>query len=199
MSFGGQETQPFLEPLVGGTTTFLIEGRAANLEFARSIMWSVVRDGNTCAIFDLDAMYSSNSDRIFSQLGAAASSALITVPRPGSSIQEETSRLFGASQRVIIIDSLNTLYHLMTLEDGNSRSRSIAFTVEALSYLARTNGKAVIFTMYRRMGFPHRDTGRPIASLANSTASVGIRGKELKLTKERGTLWPGGVWSIRIP
>jgi hypothetical protein len=199
MSFSGKQTQQFLEPLTGGTTTFLLEKRATNLQFARTTMWLLTRGGNSCAIFDLDALYSSNSDRIFAPLAAAATSIVIRVPAPGSNIQEEVSRLFEVRQKILIIDSLNTFYHLMMLEDGNSRSRNIAFAVEALSYLARTNGKAVFITMYRRLGFPRRDTGRSIASLSDSTVSVDIRGDELKLRNDRGAAWPGGTCSIRIP
>ena len=200
MSFSGQQAQSFFGPLAGRTATFMLEGRQANLQFARAAVGFLAAGGDALTILDLDALYSSNSDRVLSQLpAAAAKSTVLRVPDPGSEIEGEFSRLFEAQQKVIIVDSLNSLYHLLSQEDGSARSRKLTFAVAALSYLARTNRKAVILTMYRREGFSRSGTGRSISRLSDVTASVDISDSELTVRIERGSAWPGGRFYTRIP
>lgn len=200
MSFSRQQAQSFLAPLTRRTTTFILDSRQANLDFARAIIGVLSQTGDSGAIIDLDAFYSSNSEIIFRPLDqSAAGATVIHVPEPGADIAGEFSTFFGVLQRVIIIDSLNTLYHLISLNDGSSRSRKIAFAVASLSYFARTNAKAVLLTMYRREGLTRGGSGRPIASLSDAAISVDTNGRELALRSDRGSVWPGGRFSIRIP
>lgn len=200
MSFSTQQGQSFFGPLVGRTATFLLDGRQANLEFARTMAGLLAHEGDGCVILDLDALYSSNADDIFSLLTpASAKSTVIRVPDPGSDVEGEFSRLFDAPQKVVVIDSLNSLYHLISQEDGSSRSRKLTFAVAALSYLARTNGKAVILSMYRREGFTRSGTGRSISGLTDITAAVDTKDRELTVRVERGFAWPGGRFSTRSP
>ena len=190
----------FFNPLTGKTTTFILDGRQANLSFAQSVVELLARARGPCAILDLDAFYSSNSDRIFPPMDAStAGSTEIRVPPPGTEVEGEFSRLFEAQQKVVIVDSLNSLYHLVSLADGSSRSRKLSFALASLSYLARTNGKAVVLSMYRREGFDRAGTGRSISSLSEAAVAVAVRGEKLDMTVERGAVWPGGVFSIRTP
>lgn len=199
MSFSGQQAQAFFGPLTGKTATFLLEGRQANLEFARAVMGFLSREAG-CAILDLDAFYSSNSDSVLSPLTAtAARSTTILVPEPGSDVEGELSRLFEVRQAVVIVDSLNSLYHLLSQEDGSARSRKLTFAVAALSYLAKTNDTAVILTMYRREGFARSGTVRSISGLSDVTATVDARDHELTVRSERGSIWPGGRFATRNP
>jgi hypothetical protein len=99
----------------------------------------------------------------------------------------------------VIVDSLNSIYHLISREDGSSRGRKLRFAISSLTYLARTNAKAVILSMYRREGFGHRGTGTSISGLSDITASVDARRRELLVRVERGPGWEGGVFSTRIP
>ena len=200
MSFGMQQARAFFAPLTGRTTTFLLEDREANLGFASTIMGLLAQTGDTCAVVDLDAFYSSNSDRIFGALDQpAARATAVRVPEPGADIEGEFSAIFEAPQKTLIMDSLNSFYHLVSQEDGSSRSRKLMFAVASLSYFARVNGKVVIFSMYRREGFTRGGTGRSISSLSDMTASVDVRGEEMTVRRERGSGWPGGRFSIRIP
>jgi hypothetical protein len=200
MSLSGEQAHSFFSPLVGRTSTFLMEGRRANVDFARTLMELASRRGDAATIFDLDAFYSSNSHRIFADLATSfLSTATVRVPEPGSVVEAELAALFGCRQKLIVIDSLNTLYHLISLEDGSSRSRKLSFALAGLGYLARTNAKAVVLSMYRREGFTRVGAGRSISSLSDLTASVSIRGDEVTFRSERGGGWPGGRFSIRIP
>jgi len=200
MSFGVQQAQSFFAPLTGRTATFLLEDRQANLSFARAIIGLLAQTGDSCAVVDLDSFYSSNSDLIFGALGhPAARATAVGVPEPGADVEAEFSSIFEAPQKVVIIDSLNSFYHLVSQEDGSSRNRKLTFAVASLSYFARANGKVVIFSMYRREGFSRGGTGRSISSLSDVTASVEVRGEEMTFRGERGPVWPGERFSIRIP
>jgi hypothetical protein len=197
MSFSGREAQSFFAPLRGRTATFLLDDREANLDFARTVVSLLARTSDSAQILDLDAFYSSNSDRIFGRLDSTA--ATISVPEPGTDVESEFARTFGGDQGVVIIDSLNSFYHLISQEDGSSRSRKLNFAIASLSYLAKTNAEAVILSMYRREGLTRWGTGRSISSLSDITASVAVRKQELVVRVERGPGWEGGSFSTRIP
>ncbi len=200
MSFSAQQARSFFGPLKGKTSIFLVDGREANLSFAQGVtaLLDLTEDG--CAILDVDAFYSSNSDLILARLPSnSARSTLVQVPEPGSSIEAEFPNLFGTSSRIIIVDSLNTLYHLLSFGDGSSRSRKLAFAVASLSYLARTDRRAVLLTMYRRERSMGTGGGRSISELSDLTVSVEVRDSMLLMKCERGTAWPEGRFSIQIP
>lgn len=198
MSLSGEEPGLFFGPLTGKTTTFILDSRQANLAFAGVVVGLLARARTPCTILDLDAFYSSNSDRIFPSMDAStAGSTEIRVPQPGLDVEREFSRLFEAGQKVVIIDSLNSLYHLVSLEDGNSRSRKLSFALASLSYMARTNEKVVVLSMYRREGVSRAGTGRSISSLSEATVAVAVRGEKLDMAVGHGAVWPGGGFSIR--
>jgi len=198
MSFSGDQARAFLDPLAGRTTTFLLEGRQDNIEFAKVLVGLLDAQGSACAVFDLDALYSSNSDVIFGSRGSQVTArSTIRVPEPGANLEEEFSALFEAEQGAIVIDSLNSLYHLISGDDGGSRSRKLAFATAGLSYFARANGRAVIVSMYRRENPSRGGTGKSISSLTDGTASVNRAGGGLSFRNERGVGWPQGRFSIR--
>jgi hypothetical protein len=185
---------------MGKTATFVLESRRANLEFARAVVALLAKAEAPCAVFDLDAFYSSNADRIFKQLtGETARSSIIRIPAPGSDVEGEFAGLFEVQPPVVIIDSLNSFYHLLSVDEGSARSRKLNFAVASLSYLAKTNAKAVVLSMYRREGLQGSGSGRSISSLSDVTASVEVIGPELQVVCERGTAWAGGRYSIRSP
>jgi hypothetical protein len=198
MSFGEGEAQRFFGPLTGKTATFLVDGRQASLDFARIISGLVAIEGRASTILDLDALYSSHADRIFS--GAPQTileSTTIRVPEPGSDIEGEFSSLFEDHSDVLIIDSLNTFFHLLSLDNWRARSRKLAFALEALSQLARTNGKTVILSMYRRQGSAGAGSRKPISYLSDLTSSVTFRGDLAVFSIVKGSGWSGGEFSIR--
>ena len=197
MSLGAQQAHSFLGPLRGKTATFFVGNRQTNLSFAKSITSLTAMTTSGCAIFDLDALYSSNSYEILSDLpSSAARSTCIYVPEPGSNIEIELPRLFRTESGVFIVDSLNTLYHLFSSSGVNSRSRKLAFAVASLSYLARTNGKAILFSMYRREKTMRTGGGRSISDLSDTTVSVEATDSGLLMKCERGTAWPEGRFSL---
>ncbi len=200
MSLSRTEARDFLEPLKGKAVTFVLEGRKENLAFARAAVGLMAGTGTPCTILDLDAFYAANSDRIFGALSRPeADGFTIDVPDPSSRIERDFPGAFAEQKGAFIVDSLNSLYHLLSFEDGSSRSRKLSFAVASLSYAARTNSTAVILAMYRREGLVKAGVGRSISGFADATVSVEVRGSELSMKCERGTVWPGGKLSIRSP
>ncbi|MDG7008594.1 MAG: hypothetical protein JRN06_10190 [Nitrososphaerota archaeon] len=199
MSYSGDRRNSLLRPLIGKTATFIVDGRETNVKFARTLASSIARSNLSCAIFDIDALYSSNADIVFGGLTYDAGSFTVRVPAPGSDIEAEFSLLFRTSQNVVVIDSLNSLYHLISMEDGSSRGRKLMFALESLSQYARSNGSAVILSMYRREGFARPGRGRSISNLSDVTTSVSANGNGIEMKTERGSAWPEGGFSSRIP
>jgi len=189
----------FFAPLAGRTATFLLDGRQANLDFARTISSLAAKVGKTLAILDLDALYSSHADMIFASAAIQSlESTTIIVPEPGSDIERDFSCLFDIRQEVLVIDSLNSFFHLLSLDDWRARSRKLKFALEALSHYARTNGKIVLLSMYRRERSGGTGTGRPISHLSDLTVSVALRDNQAVLRIVKGSGWAGGEFSTRI-
>lgn len=197
MSFSRDKIQTFFNPLAGKTATFLLDGREANMHFAQMVSTLVAERGEAMAILDLDAFYSSRADRIFSTGSNPSESTTIIVPKPGSDIETDFSHLFEARQEVLVIDSLNSFFHLISLDDWHARSRKLTFAIEALSHYAKTNSKAVILSMYRRERYAGTGTRRPISRLSDLTVSVTVRGAQVVLRTEKGSGWTGGEFSTR--
>jgi hypothetical protein len=189
----------FLAPLEGKTSTFLMTGREANARFARTLMRSLASAGLSCIVLDLDAFYSSNADLIFAGLPGDTTSFLVRVPPPGSDVEAEFSDLFESERKAVVIDSLNSLYHLISMDDGSTRGRKMMFALASLSLFARTNKRLVILSMYRREGVSKGGRGRSIANLSDITASAETKDSSLEIRTERGSAWPGGLLSIRNP
>lgn len=199
MSFSRDEVPTFFDPLAGRTTTFLLDSRQAKLRFAQTISALVSSGGKGLAILDLDAFYSSHADKIFSLDPRQGESTTIIVPKPGSDIEEQFSHLFDAQQEVLVIDSLNSFFHLLSLDDWHARSRKVTFALEALSQFARSNSKIAILSMYRRERYAGTGTKRPISQLSDLTVSVTLRGDQAVFRVEKGLGWPGREFSTRIP
>jgi hypothetical protein len=196
LSFSGEEQgRLFLEPILGKTVTFLLSGREANLIFARAAMAFVTKTGRSCAVLDLDAFYASNADVILGPLPTDLMRLTkFTLPDPESKVEQELPRVLSSGAQVIIIDSFNTFHHLLSYGDGSTRGRKLSFAVASMSYLARTNGKAVILTMYRR-GAAWRQGAKPISDLSDVTAAVRVQGTGLSISCERGSAWPASTFS----
>lgn len=196
MSFGRAEAESFFSPLVGKSTTFMVKSRGENLALARLILSAVSAIGATCTILDVDALYSSNPDATLSGMTwRTAARTTVVVPEPGGAMEVEVARLSSCESSVVVVDSLNSLYHLFEGED--TRSRKLSFGVAALTYSSRASGKATILTAYGRKT-PH-SSGRSISDLSDCTVLVRAAGHDILLKCVRGSLWSGGTLSLRGP
>jgi hypothetical protein len=177
----------------------MFDDRRSNLAFARCLERLISETRSRGMVLDLDAFYASNSIEIFEGLGEDAKHAfLIVVPGIESSIEEEIIRAVVRKSGVLIVDNLNTLFHLIALHDSSNRARKISFAIEVLSFAARANGFAVLLPMYRRDGVTRSTTNRFLSGFSDSLVSATVKEQELQLSCERGGFWKDGL-SIRIP
>ncbi len=191
---------PFAGQLRGHTSAFVVDGRDTDLAFARAVLPHLVRDGGRCVVLDVDALYSSNSDYIFAPLTEQQSQAVdVIVPDPGSDVEADIALLAGAgSGKTIIVDSLNSVYHLLSSGGASFRGRKLTFVMACMSYLARTERKTVMATMYRRERTMRFGGGRQISDMSDLTFSVRHEAGSLELRCVRGRPLSGKSFSLPV-
>ncbi|MBI3860150.1 MAG: hypothetical protein HY296_07985 [Thaumarchaeota archaeon] len=194
MSFDASGEGAFLRPLKGKTSTFVVDSRRTNAALAKALL----TEATPFFVLDIDALYSSSADNLLTGIPPEKlNTIVIRVPSPGSEIEPELASLFDGGSDVII-DSLNTLNHLLSLGDRNSRGRKLSFLVAGLSYAANQSGRMFIFSMYKRMTQTRAGRGRTLADLTDLTISVHSSNDGLRLKCERGTAWKGNSFSIPL-
>jgi len=191
----------FIDPLYGHTTTFLVDSRQTNLALARTLVSRLTRSEAQLAVLDIDALYSSDSEYIFAPVSEdEARATRIFVPNPGSALEADIAELLASGQaRALIVDSLNSLYHLLSNGGRSPRNLSLAFAVALLSYIARIEKKAVFLTMYQREKMARFGRQRAISELSDLTVSASARGRILTLRCQRGSAWAAKGLSVSIP
>lgn len=201
MSLSAQRSRSFVDPLLGRTATLVVDGRRTNLAFARSALFHLAREQRSCVVLDIDALYASNSDFIFTPLtDAQAQGTEVIVPGPDADMEDAILNVFGSgSEKMIIIDSLNTLFHLLSTGGRSSRGRKLSFAMACLSYVAKVEKKAVLFTMYQRERASQFGRSKNISDLSDLTISASLTGTTLALKCTRGSAWPGGEFSLPTP
>jgi hypothetical protein len=174
------------DSLFGHTVTFLVDGRRTNLALAKSMLSHLVKRSQSCIVLDVDALYASNSDYIFGPLSDDDVQRIeLLVPEAGSNLRDEIGQLLGIdAQRVLVIDSLNSVFHLLPAERHGSRNRGLAFVLSLLSYLARVEGRTTFLTMYQRgAGSGGKN---PISELSDLTINVTLTDGVLTLKGNGG-------------
>lgn len=181
------DARGFLAPLTGRTCTILVDGRGANLALGRALLQASSSEKVPCRVLDLDAFYASNADALLRGVPAEGQeSVLFDVPKPGAEVADHVSRAFDGRSGLLVVDSLNTLHHLMSLS-----GRSLSFVVGALSMYAKANGVAAVLSMYRREGPGGPGKKGSIAELSDAQAEARVEGGSLVVTRKRGELWGG--------
>jgi hypothetical protein len=173
MNLGARGDNGF-DSLLGHTVTFLVDGRRTNLTLARYLVESLTTRKRLCTVLDVDAFYASNSEYIFGSLSKDDSlGPELLIPGPGSDLKNEFGQVLGADpQRTLIIDSLNSVFHLLPAEGHGSRTRSLEFVISLLSHLSRIDGRTIFLTMYQRN---YRLEGKnSISGLSDNTIRVSL-------------------------
>jgi len=200
MSLGVEQARLFIEPLRGKTITFLVNDRQTNLSLMKGMTAAAMATARGCTIFDIDAFFSSNSDEILARFPSEISkSVCIYVPDPLSNTESEFSRVFKTNSEVIIVQSLNTLYHLFQGSAIGSRTRKVAFAMICLSHFAQAGRKIVMVVMYGRDKVIKIGGGGSISDFSDATISVEEVRHGLSLKCARGELWPEGEFYLKLP
>ncbi len=184
----------------GKTTAFLVGDRLSNLRFAKVILPLVTADERGCDLLDIDAFYSSNLNFIASQVSPRDMENLeITIPEPGSDMESALANLFhGGDRRTLIIDSVNSLYQLLSSPNPKSSSRKFTFLIASLSAWARDNGKAIIASVYERRSVPRVKTSRSFADAFDSSVSVSKEAHGVAFRCQRGGAWRNGSFFLPL-
>jgi hypothetical protein len=179
----------------------VVDGRKTNLALARAILCRQAQSGLRCLVLDTNALYSSNSDYIFAPLSERQARTIeILVPDPGSDLESDIASLIASeSGKTIVVDSLNSVYHLLASHGEGHEGRKAAFVLACLSYLAHVEMRTVIVTMYQRGSATHSGGGGRVSDLSDQRFLVEVRDDSLKLKCDRGYSATPSTLSIPIP
>jgi hypothetical protein len=140
-------------------------------------------------ILDVDATYSSNSSYVLSRLTERQSQEVsIVVPDLQSTLGPELAMVSEGAARTIMIDNLNSMFHLLSADGEGYGGRRLAFVISWLSYLARTENVAVIFTMYQRESSIRIGRNSRISDVTDSTVTVSSKEGKIRLKGDRGPI-----------
>ncbi len=199
MSLSIEQARLLIEPLRGRTIAFLVNDRQTNLSLMKGMTAAATTAARGCTVLDIDAFFSSNSYEILACLPpAAAKSVCIHVPDTFANTESEFSKVFKTDSEVIMVQSLNTLYHLFQSSGVGSRTRKVAFAMICLAYFAKASGKVVMVIMYGRDKVMKIGGGGSISDFADATVLVEDSRHGLSLKCGRGMLWPEGEFHLRL-
>ena len=197
-----REAEAFLTPLRSRSTVFLLDNRATDLLFSRFLLSCLVRTRNEALVADINAFYSSNAQRI-----APGSDALqninLSLPPPGFAIEPWIVDFLigGADAAVVILDDLNTLYHLLSFDGSKRAGNRISFLIALTSFLARTRLQTIISKAYSRNRPVQngRRGARSLDRLGDLGVAVEYEANVLTFTCKKGSGWRGdGTFSVRV-
>ncbi len=194
MSIGVQRAKSFLDPLRGKLSVFVVKDRPSGLLLGRLLTSCASSLNSPYAVLDLDAFYASNFDFMKdSDLPAGHNAARFQIPEVGSKVSEALlGFLRQGESKVLILDNLNSFFHLLSAEHPTSAARKLTFATAVMSQIARTNGVAFLCTIYERDGPIRRNRPRSFSENGDATVSVKVDEGRLVLRCRRGTLWPSG-------
>jgi hypothetical protein len=198
MSFGDGLSRTFLEPLEGKTAAFRLDDRPSNLKFAAAILRRLAGVRTGCRILDLDAFYASNLEKISAGVSQEGLAKLeLAIPEPDSDMETVLADLFlGGDDRPLLIDSVNSLYQLLSTRNPKAASRKFNFFVSALSSWSGSNGGPALASLYDRRPATHRRGSRSLADLFDVSVSVVAKPNGLALKCEHGSAWRGGSFFL---
>ena len=197
-----REAEAFLTPLRAKSTVFLLDNRTTDLLFSRFLLSCLVRTRNEALVADINAFYSSNAQRIAPESDALQNISL-SLPPPGFAVEPWfVDFLIGATDAaVVVLDDLNTLYHLLSFDGSKRAGNRISFLMALTSFLARTRLQTIISKVYAR-NRPIQNSRRGARSLdrlGDLGVAVEYEASELTFACKNGSGWRGnGTFSVRV-
>src|SRR2546428_9313829 len=197
-----REAEAFLTPLRSRSTVFLLNDRETDLLCSRFRLGCFVRTRNEALAADFNTSYSSNAQTI-----APGSDGLqnlsLSLPPPGFAVEPWiVDFLIGAADpAVVILDDLNTLYHLLSFDGSKRAGNRISFLIALTSFLARTRLQTIISKVYARNRPMQngRRGARSLDRLGDLGVAVKYEASELTFTCKNRSVWRGdGTFSARV-
>src|SRR5712691_3341525 len=196
-----REAEAFLTPLRSRSTVFLVDNRATDLLFSRFLLGCLVRTRNEALVADINAFYGSNARRVAPESDALQNISL-SLPPPSFAVEPWIiDFLIGAvDAAVVILDDLNTLYHLLSFDGSKRAGNRMSFLMALTSFLARTRRQTIISKVDAR-NRPIQNSRRGARSLdrlGDLRVSVEYQANELTFTSKNGRGWRDGTFSVRV-
>ncbi len=192
------EAEAFLTPLMSRSTVFLLDSKETDLLFSRFLLNCLASTKNGGSIADINAFYSSNAERVAPR--SDAPSVIIHLPPPTFVVEPWIiDFLIRADEAVVILDDLNTIYHLLSFDSSKRVGNRMSFLMGLASFLARTRRQTIISKVHvLKRPILNRRGARSLDRLGDMGVSAESRADELTFRSRSGMGWRDGVFSVRV-
>jgi hypothetical protein len=195
MNFDPPQASSLLGPLFSKSSIFLISDRETNLSFARVLLGQILSPNMNCLIVDIDAFYASHAEEL--DHCAGWSNTTIYVPDVVCDTREVVHTMIAKGHNnILIIDNVNSLFHMLSHETPQVASRKLALIMAVLSKHARASHLAAVSIMYERRFASPTTNRQPLSELGDALVSVRRRGTGLVFNVRRGEVWAGGTYEV---
>src|SRR2546428_12724399 len=197
-----REAEAFLTPLRSRSTVFLLNDRETDLLLTLFLLGFLERTRNEALVAAINPFSSSNAQRL-APGSVGLQNISLSLPPPGFAVEPWiVDFLIGAADpAVVILDDLNTLYHLLSFDGSKRAGNRISFLIALTSFLARTRPQTIISKVYAR-NRPiqnSRHGARSLDRLGDLGVAVEYEASELTFACKNGSGWRGdGTFSVRV-
>lgn len=150
-------------------------------------------------VVDVDAIYASHSRILATQLARdCLENITLWIPTDNSIQALLVDPASSASYDVLLVDDLNTIYHILSLE-GKSAIQKLVSVSRIMSFFCRENQVAAILTVYSSPTerFP-RLGQRSLSRIGDLSISTTVKDSAIQFTCNHGRAWPNNAFSARI-
>ncbi len=150
------------------------------------------------SIADINAFNSSNAERISPR--SDAPNVTIHLPPPTFAVEPWIiDFLIYADAAVVILDDLNTIYHLLSFDSSRRVGNRMSFLMGLTSFLARMKRQTIISKAHAlKRPVQNRRGARSLDKLGDMGVSVESQVDGLTFRCRSGVGWRGGVFSVRV-
>jgi hypothetical protein len=152
----------------------------------------------TAVVLDTDAIYASNSRILADQLSETClQSITLRIPARGPIKASLIASIFSTKKYdALLVDDLNTLYHLLSMED-RSAIRELTAVAKILSYFCRENRTMAFLTAYSAGETLRKETGqRSLLRIGDLSISMSMSDSTLHFRCDHGVAWPDNTFSV---
>jgi hypothetical protein len=194
-----RQANEFFAPLRQKSTIFIINGRETNISFARFLLGCICVTKKRVLILDMNAFYASNILLLNKKLTEnCLGNTIITVPTDDSKLESWLISSTFSKNDLLIIDNLNTVYHLMSINGRRFNIRRLYAITSILSYLAQTNEISIFLTVYRTTSERVKNTPRSLDQMGETSISVKIHDSTINFQCNTGRAWINGTFSMKF-
>lgn len=196
-----RQANTFFAPLKRKTTTFVVEEREVNLRLAQFIIGLASVLKLRVLVLDTDAFYAANIISVSEkQSDNQKGGVFIRIPTNDLRLEEWLVDSIFTKYELLIVDDMNSLYHLFESLQKMSGSRKLHFVGRTLSYFARSENRVVALSLYKNAmdSAPLGESPRSLAKYADLVVSVDYQDSFIRFQCNQGRAWPSNFFSARI-